>query len=683
MGARLFHELMKQKTTRIVALGAGVAAAALAAWLIFVAVTCPPVEALRDYRAPQASLVLDREGKLLAKLAPEERIVVPLSAISPKLVRAFIAVEDQRFFEHHGIDWHRVAGALWHDVRTFSPREGSSTITMQLARNVFPDRLTRARTLRRKLAEMIVARRIERAFSKEQILELYLNQIYLGNGYYGVEAASRGYFGRPAKDLAPGQTALLAALPKAPSNYDPRRFPELALKRRNFVLGQMTKSQLITPNEEAAARKLKLLLRPAEGEGGAPWFVAAVRRELHDRFGPDAETMGLRVRTTLDAPLQHAAERELNRQIRLVETGRLGKFEGKPCDGNADTCLEGMFVALDVRSGDVRALVGGRDYQLSEFDRATQARRQAGSTFKAFVWAAALQAGVPVSVLLDTSKPPPGEYAPADGQAPSDRPLNLREGLRVSSNRAALALGELVGLPPVIAMARDCGVASPIPEYPSTFLGAAEVAPIELVAAFAPFANEGSRVSPRFIEEVRAATGEVLLREPAQAVPALQPGVSFLMSSLLSDVVDRGTGRAARSGLPKDLPILGKTGTTNGAQDVWFIGATPNLVAGVWMGFDRPRTLGPAATGGRLAAPVWARVMAAWQRGKPVPFGWVPPMELVQRDVDAITGGLSTDACPPEQVAHEWFLPGTEPKQECPLHHDPSFWDRTFGKIFR
>ena len=201
-----------------------------------IAFGCPPVEALRDYHPPQASLVLDHEGKLLARLAPEERIVVPLSAMSPRLTAAFIAVEDQRFYQHHGIDWHRVFGALWHDLRTLSPREGSSTITMQLARNVFPDRLTRARTLRRKVAEMIVAGRIERQLSKQQILELYLNQIYLGNGYYGVEAAAHGYFGRSARDLTPAQAALLAALPKAPSNYDPRRFPELAMRRRIWSL---------------------------------------------------------------------------------------------------------------------------------------------------------------------------------------------------------------------------------------------------------------------------------------------------------------------------------------------------------------------------------------------------------------------------------------------------------------
>jgi len=658
-------------------------AAALIAFGV-VALGCPPVESLRDYRPPQASRVLDRDGKLLARLAPEERIVVPLAAMSPMLVRAFLAIEDQRFFEHHGIDWRRVGGALLRDLRTFSPREGSSTITMQLARNVFPDRLTRARTLRRKLAEMIVARRIEQQFSKQQILEMYLNQIYLGNGYYGVEAAARGYFGKPANDLTPAQAAMLAALPKAPSNYDPRRFPDLALKRRNLVLGQMSKANVISAKEEAAARKTKLRLRPGEEEGGAPWFVAEVRRQLHERFGPDAETQGLRVRTTLDAQLQHLAERELVRQIVAVESGKLGRFPGKRCAGDAEECLEGLFVALEPQSGDVRALVGGRDYELSEFDRANQARRQPGSTFKAFVWMAALQSGLPISALIDTSKAAPGEYAPADGQAPSDRPLTLREAMRISSNRAAVALGERVGVQKVIDAARACGIYDDIPAYPSTFLGAAAIAPISLVAAFAPFANGGTRVMPRFIDEVQSATGEVLWSEPLATAPALDPGVAFLMSSLLQDAVERGTGTAARAGLPGNLPVLGKTGTTNGAQDVWFVGATPGLVAGAWLGFDRPRSLGPAATGGRLAAPIWARTIAAWQRGKPIPAAFPPPPPGVElHEVDVRTGGLATAGCPRNQVVGEWYLSGTEPG-ECAEHAGglSGFIQRTFSGWF-
>jgi membrane peptidoglycan carboxypeptidase len=672
------------KRVRIVAWCASALFATVAAGIGIIALDCPPVSALRDYKPAQASLVFDRDGKLLARLAPEERIVVPLSSMSPKLVGAFLAVEDNRFYEHSGIDWRRVAGALWHDFSTLSLREGSSTITMQLARNVFPESLTRARTLRRKLAEMIVARRIEREFNKPQILEMYLNQIYLANGYYGVEAAARGYFGGTAQDLLLSQAALLAALPKAPSNYDPRRFPDAALKRRNLVLAQMLKAKVITPKEEALAKKSKLRLSPQEQEGGAPWFVAAVRQELNDRFGQDAETQGLRVRTTLDAGLQRAAEKELIRQIEAAESGKLGRIAAEKCTGDPELCLEGMFVALDTHTGDVRALVGGRDYKLSEFDRVTQARRQAGSTFKAFVWAAAIQGGVPVSTLLDPAQLP-ADYAPADGQVAGDRPLNLREALRVSSNRAAVALGQRVGMPAVVQAAHDCGIADAlIPPYPSSFLGAADVVPLELVAAFAPFANGGERILPRFIDDVRSATGEVLLKNGVVTSPALQPGPAFIMAALLSDVVDRGTGAPARSGLPPELPILGKTGTTNGAQDVWFIGATPDLVAGVWMGFDHPRTLGPAATGGRLAAPVWARVMAAWQRGRPIPPPWHAPDGLEQHEIDTRTGGLATGGCPSEQVAREWFVPGTVPN-DCPEHAGgiAGFLERTFGKLFR
>ena len=322
------------KRVRIAAWCAAALFAAAAAGIGIVALGCPPVSALRDYKPPQASLVFDRDGKLLARLAPEERIVVPLSSVSPKLVAAFLAVEDNRFYDHSGIDWRRVAGAIWRDFRTFSLREGSSTITMQLARNVFPDSLTRARTLRRKLAEMIVARRIEREFNKQQILEMYLNQIYLGNGYYGVEAAARGYFGGTALDLTLSQAALLAALPKAPSSYDPRRFPDLALKRRNLVLAQMVKAKAITPKEEALAKRSKPRLSPEEQEGGAPWFVAAVRQELNDRFGQDAETQGLRVRTTVDAGLQRAAEKELIRQIEAAESGKLGRIAAEKCNGD-------------------------------------------------------------------------------------------------------------------------------------------------------------------------------------------------------------------------------------------------------------------------------------------------------------------------------------------------------------
>ena len=659
--------------------GAAAALVLLGVGAAFFAVlsAAPSVEALAAYRPPQASRVLDAQGKLLARLAPEERVVIPLAQISPKIVAAFLAVEDQRFFEHHGIDWHRVAGALVRDLRSRSMREGSSTLTMQLARNVFPDRLTRARSLRRKLAEMLVAHRIEARFDKKQILELYLNQIYLGNGYYGVEAAARGYFGKPARDVSLQEAAVLAALPKAPGNYDPRRYPDAALKRRNLVLGQMTKNRAITSQQEAAARRSRLRLRPPEEEGGAPWFVAEVRRQLRERFGPDADAQGLLVRTALDSSLQHSAERELARQIDRLESGSLKRLGYKPCDGSDPAaCLQGLFVALDPRTGDVTALVGGRDYELSEFDRVLQGRRQAGSAFKPFVWAAALQQKIPISTMLDTSKAP-NDYVPADGQAQDGRPLNLRHALRVSSNRAAVALASRIGIDAAIDMAQALGIATPIPKYPSTALGAADVQPLQLVAAFAPFANGGARIVPRFIVEVRNGAGEVLYQAPVAREPAIGSGVAYLMSSLLRDVVERGTGVAARALVPAGVPLLGKTGTTNAAQDVWFVGATPEVVAGVWLGYDHPRSLGPLATGGHLAAPVVGRVLGSWYRGRPVPAAWAAPAGLEEREIDPDTGGLANPACPVRE--EEVFLGGTAPTAACSVHQNaPGFFDRLF-----
>ena len=313
----------------------------------------------------------------------------------------------------------------------------------------------------------------------------------------------------------------------------------------------------------------------------------------------------------------------------------------------------------------MRALVGGRDYSLSEFDRVTQARRQAGSAFKPIVWTAALQAGIPLTTLLGDST---ADYQPADRISLPVGPLNLREALRVSSNRAAVALGERVGVSAVIEEARILGLTTPIGEYPSTVLGAAAVEPLELVLAYAAFANGGDRIEPRFIDHVESAAGLVLWQAPVTRSAALTPGVAYMMTSLLSDVVDRGTGMAARREVPADLPLFGKTGTTNDAQDVWFVGATPELVGAVWLGYDQPRSLGKSASGGRLAAPVFGRVLRSYYMLRPKPLPWLQPPELEVRDVDLASGGLAIVGCPPDRVARELFLPGTAP-QDCPEHH--------------
>jgi len=664
----------------LVALGAvvGLGLVGLAViWPRCSGVGCPSVAALREYTPPQASQVLDREGRLVAHLAPERRVVVGLDRIPAHVSSAFLAVEDKRFYRHHGVDYRRAVGALARDVGSFSWEQGFSTITMQLARNVFPNHLSRAKTLRRKLWEVVLARKIERAFSKDEILELYLNQIYLGQGLYGVEAAAQGYFGKPVARLTNAEAATLAALPKAPSRYDPRRNPVAAVQRRNLVLRLMAHAGVIAPAEAGLAAAEPLgLAPPPEARGRAPYFVAAVRRELRERFGPEAETEGLRVYTTLDPLLQASAERELVRQVQAVESGRLGRFRHRSCSagGARDpaACLQGMFVAMDPQRGDVLALVGGRDFALSQFDRVTQARRQAGSAFKPIVYASALAQGIPISTPLlgPDAVDSLGAYRPAD-HVDASANVDLRDALRLSSNRATVVLGTRVGAGRVAAFAHDLGLTTPIKPYPSTFLGAAEVIPLELVAAYSAFAAGGAVVRPRLIRRVEDAHGNVVWESRVSRRYAISPGVAFLTTSLMRDVVDRGTGSGVRTaGLPYAVPAAGKTGTTNEGADVWFVGATPDVVAGVWLGFDRPQAILADASGGGLAAPVWGRVMADYYTRHAPPAPWAVPEGLEARQIDRRTGKLATAGCAPEDVVTEYFTTGTEPLESCPLHPD-------------
>jgi penicillin-binding protein 1A len=539
------------------ALGLGAALAGLAwLWPRCEGSDCPSVQALRTYTPPQATQVLDRSGRVLANLAPERRVVVPLARIPAQVSGAFLAVEDKRFYQHHGVDWRRAAGALARDIRSLSWKQGFSTLTMQLARNVFPDQLSRAKTLRRKLAEVVLARQIEASFSKDQILEMYLNQIYLGNGLLGVVAACQGYFGKPVSRVTDAEAAVLASSPRAPSFYDPRRSPVVVRSRRDLVLGLMAHAGVIDASEAAAAREQPMkLVPPAEASGAAPYFVAAVRRELIQRFGPDAETRGYRVYTTLDPQLQASATRELVRQVEGVEAGRYGSFRHRSCAAQRDAatpnCLQGLFVAMDPVSGDVLALVGGRNYASSQFDRVTQARRQAGSAFKPIVFAAAIAQGVPVTTVLlgPSAVDSLGSYRPADHVSDSED-VNLRDALRLSSNRATVVLGNRVGVGRVAAEAHELGLTTPVHPYPSSFIGAAEVIPLELVAAYSVFASGGALVKPRIIRRVVDSHGEVVYQAASERRFVLSPAVAFITTSLMRDVVDRGTGSGVRQALP-------------------------------------------------------------------------------------------------------------------------------------
>jgi penicillin-binding protein 1A len=640
---------------------------------------CPSVAALRDYTPPQASRVFDAQNRLVAHLAPERRIVVPLERIPAHVSGAFLAVEDKRFYRHRGIDYRRFFGALARDIKDLSWSQGFSTVTMQLARNVFPQHLKREKTLKRKAWEVMLARQIEREFSKDEILEMYLNQIYLGGGLHGVEAAAQGYFGRSATRLTTAQAATIAAIPRNPSFYDPRRNPTAVIQRRNLVLGLMEDAGVIDAAEAAEAREAPLgLAPPAEARGRAPYFVAAVRRELRERFGPDAEQQGLKVYTSLDPQLQRSAEQALVAQIRAVERGAHGRFRGSSCSGarvaNPDRCLQGLFVALDPDDGDVLALVGGRDYAISQFDRVTQAKRQAGSAFKPIVYSTALAKGIPITEPLVG----PGVggaidslgYYPADHVADSVT-MDMRGSLRLSSNRAAVNLGQRVGAASVVAQAKELGITTPVKPYPSTFLGAADVIPIELVAAYAPFANGGMAVRPRIIRRVEDAQGRLLWEAKATRRYVMSPSVAFLTTSLMRDVVDHGTGSGVRqAGLPWNIPAAGKTGTTNEAADVWFVGATPDVVAGVWLGFDRPQRILSNASGGGLAAPVWGKALASYYQSHRAPTAWTPPADLVTATIDRHSGKLASGGCPGEDVRTEYFISGTEPTEYCPIHPD-------------
>ncbi len=652
---------------------------------------CPSVADLRSYVPPEATRVLAVDGSLIADLSPQRRVVLDIEDIPPIVREAMVAVEDRRFWDHGGVDGRGIARAMWRNVASLSIQEGFSTITMQLARTVFPDRLPMHEKVGRKVCEVYLARRIEGEFRKREILQLYLNQIYLGAGLYGVEAAAQGYFGKPVKEVTAPEAALLVGLVKSPEGYNPRKHPERALERRNLVLEVMADAGVIEHSvADAALRRPLALAPPMEASGAAPFFVAAVRRQLREQFGPDADTRGFRVYTGLDPSLQRIAHTALVSQIDRIEAGRYGQYSHAkgPSRDEDSPVLEGSVIVLDPHTGDVRALVGGRDFATSQFDRALQARRQPGSAFKPIVYAAALESGLPATARLGTSPisisaAGSGTWRPGDHVADSVETLSVRTALAVSSNNAAVRLGQWVGEGRVVAMGHRLGLSTDIPEYPSIFLGSAEVIPGELVAAFAAFGNGGYRVEPRLYTRVEDGGGGVLWEGRQPTRQALDPGVAFLTLTLLEEVVNSGTGSAVR-GSGFWMPAAGKTGTTNDNKDVWFVGLTPDLVAGVWMGFDRPRPIMPGASGGRLAAPVWADMMRQAYEERPTPAPWTPPSNIISAQVDQATGYLATGNCPPEDVRIEYFLVGTEPEAYCPVHPQQGvdrFLDDLWGRV--
>jgi penicillin-binding protein 1A len=617
--------------------------------------------------------------------------------MSPHFLKAVISVEDQRFYEHGGVDAVRVAAAAVRNIEAGRRAEGGSTITQQLARQSF---LSRDKTFRRKLTEVILAGYIENEYTKEQILELYLYYVYFGDGLYGVEAAARGYFGKSAKDLALDQAALLAGLIQSPSSYAPTVNLERAVARRSVVLQTMVNSGAI--DAETAARARKAPVELADGleirETFGLYFKEQVRRELVERFGWQRVYQGgLRVYTTMDGALQAAAEKLVEKNLAEVEERRgfayppRGKL-ARVKDGETPDYLQGALVAMDPATGHVRAMVGGRDFTESRFNRAVQAKRQSGSAFKPFVFAAALEAGhSPASMITRLNDPvltAQGEWVPEDEHTTASS-MTLRTALRTSSNRAAVQLLKTVGIDKAVSYAEKLNVGTP-PSVPSLALGASDVSLIQLTAAYGAFANGGIVRRPVLVRRVEESDGTVLFSDEGKGERAISEATAFLMASMLADVVNSGTAyRARQAGFV--LPAAGKTGTTNDYVDAWFVGFTPSLVTGVWVGFDQPKTIIRNGYAGDVAVPLWAGFMKTATRGdKPV---WLDrPSSVVGVNVCRISGLLPNEGCDRVDVVNrddkvetrsmiytDYFVKGKQPTSVCPLHEKDSFLDTLAG----
>ncbi len=601
----------------------------------------------------------------------DRRMAVRFSDLPPVLVHAVISAEDKRFFEHSGLDPLRIAKAALVDVRDRRKEQGASTITMQLARNLYLDR---DKNWRRKFAEILISVHLERTMSKREIFEYYANQVYLGrDGTFGVAGfglASHTYFNKDVSRLNLPEAALLAGLIQRPSSYDPFRYPERALDRRNLVLTMMRQNKYITPSEyeEAVAAPLGLV-RGVGRVGSSQYFLDLAADRAQKDLGEDVHPPAADVHTTIDLRLQRAAEKAVADGMKLVDDKIRARWKKK---GENHGLPQVALIAIDPRTGAIRALVGGRDYSTSQLDRAL-ARRPPGSVFKPFVYAAALQTAIsggnqvysPASMVDDsptTFRFANQVYSPDDFRHEFHGSITFRKALSVSANVAAVKVGQMIGLDNVIALARRAGIADDLQPTPALALGAYGISPLEIAGAYTVFANNGTYVAPTLISSVDARNGEQLYRASPDFRNALDPRVNYLMLTMLQDVVTHGTAASVRSS-GFILPAAGKTGT---ARDGWFAGFTSQLLCVVWVGFDDYHDLD--LEGAHSALPIWTEFMqqaahySPYREGKP----FAQPPGVVKATVDPTTGMLAGPYCP--WSVSDWYVDGTQPDQTCDQH---------------
>ncbi|MGA7220411.1 MAG: PBP1A family penicillin-binding protein [Candidatus Sulfotelmatobacter sp.] len=683
---------------------------ATAGLLLVYTTDLPQVNALEAYRPSSITELYDDQGRVIGSFALQRRVVASYDDFAPMLREALVSIEDKDFYRHSGINFWRIVGAAYRDVESGGKVQGASTLTMQLARNLF---LSPDRSFHRKVQEAMLAIQIERRFTKPQIFTLYANQIFLGHGVYGFEAASEFYFAKPARQLTLPEAALLAGLPKGPGIYSPINHPDRAVKRRNLVINAMLEDGKITAAQAADARTVPLVLRLQHDPNSlAPYFVEEIRRYLENKYGADqVHEGGLKVYTSLDVDMQTAANQAVLDGLAVYERrhGWKGHLENVVAEGNAidkyqhpdwddepeangyvhalvtssgvgiatvkfgryaaalsqadvawtqgkiqdllragdicyvkilslnangsarvsleqDSGAQGALVALDNATGGIKAMVGGRDFSESKFDRATQALRQVGSSFKPYVYTAVIdRGGSPDDTILDepvTFETGSGPYSPHNYDEKFEGIITLRRALAQSRNIPALKLASKVGIKTVIDYAERFGITARLPPYLPVALGAAEITPMEQTSAYSVFPNDGVRVTPRYISRVTDYEGRVLEENYPEVKDAISTRTARIMTAMLREVVLHGTGVAAAK-LP--FPVAGKTGTTNDFTDAWFVGFSPTMTCGVWMGFDEKKSLGAKETGAHAALPIWMNFMNAAMAGKDVGDFQPPP----------------------------------------------------------
>jgi penicillin-binding protein 1A len=677
----LWHNCMRRRRIRVtlkilVALLIFMVGAMFAAYRYF-SRDLPSTARLEMIEPSLKTQVIAEDSSIVGEFYKQDRALVPLEEIPDHLINAFLATEDRKFYSHWGVDIFGIARALFANIREGEVVQGASTITQQLARNLIN---RYEQSMSRKIKEALLAMQIERLYSKDEILELYLNQIYFGSGSHGVEAAARNIFGKNVKDIDIGEAALIAGLPKNPLQYSPFYNPDKALNRRRVVLEAMVDCDMLSKEAaDSIADSTPDVLNASEQGEYAAYFMEYVRKYLEAKYGADRlYNDGLQVYTTLDPYLQHVAEDSMESHMLKIEASHTypqtkATYQAMIDSGDVEPTvpdyLQSAIIAIDVQTGYIRAMVGGRSFKHSKFNRAVQARRQPGSSFKPFVFLSAIDNGyTPADIVLDAPivlELPHGDvWKPRNFTETFEGEVSLRHALAKSINVASARLVLSIGPLTVINFARKLGVKSPLDNVYSIALGSSDVTLIEMTNAFATLAAGGIRSEPIAVKKVVDRDGAVLEENPVYREEVLSPQNAFMITNMLESALNEGTGQSARL-MGFSEPAAGKTGTTNDCTNGWFIGFTTELAVGVWTGFEENRTMGRGMYGGRVSLPTWTDIMKAFyidHHAEPFP----QPDGIVHRIICEESGLLSTEKC--TRLRREVFIEGTEPSRTCDRH---------------